>query len=188
MPQVRKALIVGGGVGGMSLAICLARQGVEVELVDIDPDWRAVGAGLSLNAGSLVAFDRVGVLDEIRTYGDVHAGMKLHDVAGRPVSVAVPMSGGGLATQSGGILRPVMHKILSDATRRCGVTVELGVTVSSVTQGFDTVEATLTNGKVGRYDLVVGADGLRSKGRDLIFPEAPKPRFTGQGCWRAGRR
>jgi 2-polyprenyl-6-methoxyphenol hydroxylase-like FAD-dependent oxidoreductase len=185
MPSVERVLIVGGGIGGMSLAICLARQGIGVELVDIDPDWRAVGAGLSLNAGSLVAFDRVGVLDEIRIHGDVHAGMKLHDIAGRPVAVARPARGGGLASQSGGILRPVMHKILSDETRRWGVAVELGVTVSSLTQRPEGVDVTLTNGKVGRYDLVVGADGLRSKIRELIFPGSPKPRFTGQGCWRA---
>ena len=48
MARIEKVLIVGGGVGGMSLAICLARQQVAVELIDLDPDWRAVGAGLSL--------------------------------------------------------------------------------------------------------------------------------------------
>jgi 2-polyprenyl-6-methoxyphenol hydroxylase-like FAD-dependent oxidoreductase len=57
MARIKKVLIVGGGVGGMSLAICLARQQLDVELVDLDPDWRAVGAGLSLNGASLRAFD-----------------------------------------------------------------------------------------------------------------------------------
>ena len=185
MASIKKVLIVGGGVGGMSLAICLARQQRAVELIDLDPDWRAVGAGLSLNNASLRAFDRVGVLDRIRAHGDVHAGMKLHTVAGQPVGAPSPASGGGLAAESGGILRPVLHKILSDATRRSGIVVELGVTVSTLTQRPDTVEATLSNGRTRRYDLVVGADGLRSKVRDLIFPDAPKPQFTGQGCWRA---
>ena len=107
MARISKVLIVGGGVGGMSLAICLARQKLAVELVDLDPDWRAVGAGLSLNGASLCAFDRVGVLGELRAHGDVHAGLKLHDIAGRPVQIAAPASGGGLAGESGGILRPV---------------------------------------------------------------------------------
>src|SRR5262245_59667862 len=75
MASIDKVLIVGGGVGGMSLAICLAHQQRTVELIDLDPDWRAVGAGLSLNNASLRAFDRVGVLDQIRAHGDVHTGM-----------------------------------------------------------------------------------------------------------------
>lgn len=185
MASVKKVLIVGGGVGGMSLAISLARQPMTIDLVDLDPDWRAVGAGLSLNAASIRAFDRVGVLGEMRKRGDVHSGLKLHDVAGQPVSMITPPSGGGLAGESGGILRPVLHSILADATRASGVGIELGVTVSSLSQRADDVEVTLSNGRSARYDLVVGADGLRSKIRDLIFPDAPKPHFTGQGCWRA---
>jgi 2-polyprenyl-6-methoxyphenol hydroxylase-like FAD-dependent oxidoreductase len=169
----------------MSLAICLARQQISVELVDLDPDWRAVGAGLSLNGASLRAFERVGVLGEIRKHGDVHAGLKLHNIAGQPISVPTPAAGGGLAGESGGILRPVLHKVLADATRASGTPVELGVTVSALTQGADCVDVKFNNGRSGRYDLVVGADGLRSTIRDLIFAEAAKPHFTGQGCWRA---
>jgi len=185
MARVNKALIVGGGVGGMSLAICLARQQRTVELIDLDPDWRAVGAGLSLNGASLRAFDRVGVLDEMRKHGDVHAGLKLHNINGEPVALPTQGSGGGLAGESGGILRPVLHKILADATRGAGIAVELGVTVSKLAQDDDGIDITFSNGRTGRYDLVIGADGLRSTIRDLIFPDAPKPYFTGQGCWRA---
>src|SRR5579875_599401 len=185
MAKIDKVLIVGGGVGGMSLAICLARQQRNVELIDLDPDWRAVGAGLSLNNASLRAFDRVGVLGELRKHGDVHAGLKLYDIAGRPVPILAPAGGGGLAGESGGILRPVLHKILADATRNSGIAVGLGITVATLTQDATGVDVTFTNGRSGRYDLVIGADGLRSKIRDLIFPDAPKPHFTGQGCWRA---
>src|SRR5690242_1979774 len=158
MTLVRKILIVGGGVGGMSLAICLARQQHAVQVIDLDPEWRAVGAGLSLNNASLRAIDRVGVLGEIRKHGDVHAGLKLHDIAGRPVLVPAPAGGGGLAGESGGILRPVLHKILADATRASGIAVELGVTVATLTQDAEGVDITLSNGRHGRYDLVIGAD------------------------------
>lgn len=185
MTPVKKVLIVGGGVGGMSLAICLARQQRAVELIDLDPDWRAVGAGLSLNNASLRAFDRVGVLGEIRKHGDIHAGLKLHDIAGRPVPIPAP-AGGGLAGESGGILRPVLHKILADATRASGIAVELGVTVATLTQDAEGVDVILSNGHSGRYDLVIGGDGLRSTIRDLIFPDAPKPHFTGQGSSNLG--
>ena len=111
--------------------------------------------------------------------------MKLHDIAGRPVQIAAPASGGGLAGESGGILRPILHKILADSTRASGIAVELGVTVAVLTQGPAGVDVQFNNGRTRHYDLVVGADGLRSKIRELIFPEAAKPHFTGQGCWRA---
>ena len=42
-----------------------------------------------------------------------------------------------------------------------------------------------TDGSHATYDLVVGADGVHSRTRDMLFPDAPKPAFTGQGCWRA---
>ena len=60
MHRIEKVLVVGGGVIGLSLAIGLARQRLAVELVELDPDWRAVGEGLSPNNASLRAFDRVG--------------------------------------------------------------------------------------------------------------------------------
>jgi 2-polyprenyl-6-methoxyphenol hydroxylase-like FAD-dependent oxidoreductase len=43
---------------------------------------------------------------------------------------------------------------------------------------------TFADGRKGRYDLVVGADGIHSQIRGMIFPELPPPQFTGQGCWR----
>ena len=53
--MIGKVLVVGGGVGGMSAALALARRGVEVELVDADPHWRAYGAGISVTGLSLRA-------------------------------------------------------------------------------------------------------------------------------------
>jgi 2-polyprenyl-6-methoxyphenol hydroxylase-like FAD-dependent oxidoreductase len=46
------------------------------------------------------------------------------------------------------------------------------------------VDARFSDGTTGRYDLVIGADGYNSQTRGMIFPEAPKPQFTGQAVWR----
>ncbi len=46
------------------------------------------------------------------------------------------------------------------------------------------VDVVFSDGAAGRYDLVVGADGIYSSIRGMIFPDAPAPKFTGQGCWR----
>ena len=84
----------------------------------------------------------------------------------------------------GGIMRPVLHDILSKRVRAMGIDVRLGVTVETLEQDADGVDVTLTDGVSERYDLVVGADGIYSKMRSMIFPDAAKPQFTDQGCWR----
>lgn len=82
-------------------------------------------------------------------------------------------------------MRPVLARILSDATRASGTQVRLGVTFTRIEDAGDQVSVSFTDGSTSRYDLVIGADGCNSKVRDVLFPGAPKPRFTGQACWRA---
>ena len=182
MAAVRSALIVGGGIAGMSLAIGLRRIGVAVDLVDIDRDWKVYGAGITLTAPSLRAFERLGIAARIAAEGNVTYTLKFCDASGTELSV-MPTPGltGPGSPGNGGILRPVLHAILSDAVRAAGAAVRLGITAETVaTDG----SATMTDGSHGTYDLVIGADGLHSKVRDLVFSGAPKPALTGQGCWR----
>jgi 2-polyprenyl-6-methoxyphenol hydroxylase-like FAD-dependent oxidoreductase len=63
--------------------------------------------------------------------------------------------------------------------------VRLGVVVDRLMESADgTVRVRFSDGREDSYDLVVGADGVQSQVRRLLFPDAPGPRFTGQGCWR----
>lgn len=171
----------------MSLAILLRRRGVVVDLVDLDPEWRALGAGLTINYKSLDAFRVVGVMDEMVEAGHIHDGLRMHDEKGNIISDVPAQRLGadfGLGAM-GGILRPTLHHILSRRTVRDGTRVRLGVTIDSIRQDADGVDTVTSDGEEGRYDLVIGADGLMSKVRSLVMPDAPKPTFTGQGCWRA---
>ncbi len=185
MSSVRKALIVGGGPGGMSLAICLRRAGAAVDLIERDAQWRSIGAGLSLNSASLTAFKRIGVLEQLRAQGHLHSGLDLLDVTGRLLHRIAPPADPGGVPGAGGILRPVLHQILAATTRSLGTEVRLGVSVASLDDQSSRVLVRSTDGEERSYDLVVGADGLHSQMRRLVFPDAPQPRFTGQGCWRA---
>ncbi len=182
MAAVRNTLVVGGGIAGMSLAVSLRKIGVAVDLVEIDPEWKVYGAGITLTAPSLRAFEELGVAERIAAEGNVTHSLKVCDANGLALSV-MPMRGltGPGSPGNGGILRPVLHSILSDAVRAEGANVRLGVTVETVaTDG----NVTLTDGSHGTYDFVIGADGLHSQVRTLVFPDAPEPRMTGQGCWR----
>ena len=66
-----------------------------------------------------------------------------------------------------------------------GAAVRLGVSAATVEQTDDAVSVGFTDGASATYDLIVGADGVHSRLRAMLFPDAPKPVFTGQGCWRA---
>jgi 2-polyprenyl-6-methoxyphenol hydroxylase-like FAD-dependent oxidoreductase len=66
-----------------------------------------------------------------------------------------------------------------------GTQVHLGCTFTDIEQSAEFVEVRFTDGQSRRYDLVVGADGLYSKLREALFPQAPKPRYSGQAVWRA---
>jgi 2-polyprenyl-6-methoxyphenol hydroxylase-like FAD-dependent oxidoreductase len=51
--SVQEALIVGGGIGGMAAAIALSERGVKVDLIDLDPQWRVYGAGITITGPTL---------------------------------------------------------------------------------------------------------------------------------------
>ena len=182
--MVNKVLVVGGGVGGMTAALELRRHGVEVDLIDADPHWRVYGAGISLTGLSLRAFDHLGILDEVRRRGHVHAGLRGKGLNGETLFEPPAPENPKPVESGGGILRPVLHEILATRVRASGAKVSLGVKIESLSQDADGVDVVFSDGRRGRFDLVVGADGIYSSVRQMIFPDAPKPKFTGQGCWR----
>lgn len=181
---VQSVLIVGGGIGGMSAAIALARRSIAVTLIDADPNWRVYGAGISVTGMSLRAFDDLGVLAEVRARGFVGAGIRLRSVDGHLIAESPVPEHPTTVQSGGGIMRPVLHDILSRRVRESGVAVRLGVQATAMADDGAGVDVTFSDAEHGRYDLVVAADGIASRTRTLLFPEEPPPRFTGQGCWR----
>lgn len=179
-------LVIGGGFSGMSAAIALRRDGHAVELVEIDPGWRSYGAGISLGGATLRAFRTLGILDEFMLHGFAGDGVDICIPTGQKVaSLPTPRIAGPDVPGGGAIMRPVLAKILADATRAAGAQVHLGCTFTSIQQDANGVDVSFSDGRRGRYDLVVGADGLYSKVREAVFPQAPKPRYMGQAVWRA---
>ena len=187
MTSVNRVLIVGGGIAGMSLAIALSRSGIASEIVEADPDWRIYGAGITITGPTLRAFHQLGLLERIEAEGYCYNATRICDTDGR-IIVPSRVSGRPLGEHipnGGGIMRPVLHRILSDATRASGAKVRLGVTVTAIRQDGAGVSATLTDGTECTADLLVSADGIHSSVRAMLFPDAPRPMLTGQGCWRA---
>ena len=182
----KRILIIGGGFSGMSAAIALRKHGAEIDLVEIDPGWRSYGAGISLGSPTLRAFDKLGVLDEFLRRGYGADGAELFTSHGHPIaSLPTPRLARPDVPGAGAIMRPALAALLAEATRASGANVRLGTTFERIEQGDAGVRVTFSDGSTAAYDLVIGADGLNSKTRADLFPEAPQPRYTGQCVWRA---
>jgi 2-polyprenyl-6-methoxyphenol hydroxylase-like FAD-dependent oxidoreductase len=183
---VKKVLIIGGGFSGMSAAIELRKRNIETDLVEIDPNWRTDGAGISIGGATLRAFKTLGILDEFLKVGSAHSGVDLYAPHGLHLAhLPTPLIGDKDIPSSGAIMRPALAKILAEKTRQSGTNVRLGCTFNEMTQSETGVDVTFTDGTSQNYDLVIGADGMFSQVRKTYFPEAAAPEYVGQGIWRA---
>lgn len=182
MACVSNALIVGGGIAGLSAALALSRVGVHCDVVEIADS--PLGASLGLSGRATDALVELGVYDECRTTSTVfsHDQMptSLRDTAGQLLSPGPKRPEWLGIRDSIGVYRPVFLEILADHARRLGVTIERGVTAEAIEDRSDASRVKFSNGEQFCYDLVIGADGIRSRTRGLVFPDAPTPTYAGQ--------
>lgn len=179
-----RVLIVGGGIGGMSAAIRLAMSGHQPEIIDVDPEWRVYGAGITITGPTLRAYHRLGLLDQIKSQGAITKGSRIFRYDGTFLDeLDEPAIEEGLPA-TGGIMRPVLHRIMQARITEMKVPVRLGLTVDAFEQSGEIVDVRFSDATAGSYDVVVGADGIMSKVRGLAFPHAKEPVETGQACWR----
>lgn len=184
-PAASKVLIVGGGIGGLSSAIALTARGIEVEVVEQNPKWDVYGVGIIQPGNAMRALHQLGLLDEALASGFAMDGDRFYLANGTQLSDSdYPRVVGPEYPAINGITRPRLHEILTGAVKRAGAKVTLGHRIESLAQQPDGVDVELTDGSSGRYDLVIGADGIFSQVRSIVFPEAPEPRYTGQAIWR----
>jgi 2-polyprenyl-6-methoxyphenol hydroxylase-like FAD-dependent oxidoreductase len=183
--MIDSALVVGGGIGGMATAITLRRLGIDVDLVDLDPHWRVYGAGITITGATLRAFKALGILEQVIAQAYTGEGIQICDVSGKPLHlVPTPIQADPDVPGCGGIMRPLLHQLLSTLTLDLGTRVRLGLTVNRIESDTKGAEVLFSDGSRGRYDLVVGADGVYSRVRSLLLPDAPAPVYTGQCVWR----
>jgi 2-polyprenyl-6-methoxyphenol hydroxylase-like FAD-dependent oxidoreductase len=184
MAAVGRVLIVGGSIAGMSCAIQMRKAGIAVDLIEIDPTWRSYGAGITITGPTLRALRTLGVLHQVTSQGATWNGGKVHDKAGALLEeIAFPPLAADLPG-TGGVMRPVLHKVLSAKTVELETQVRLGISAANVVDRSTHVAVTFSDGSSRNYDLVVGADGIYSSIRKQVFLQPAEPRFTGQVIYR----
>ena len=182
--SVSSALVIGGGITGSVLALALAKRGVSVDLVELSPVWRGVGHGITVQGNALAALAKVGVLDEVLSRGVPFNQLRMRQADGTLIAeVPTPRTGGPELPATLGALRSDLQDVLCERVYAAGVTVRLGLTVRGVAQDSRRAYAEFSDGSTGRYDLVVGADGIRSTARAMLgITTTPQP--SGMSIWR----
>lgn len=183
--SVRRALIIGGGIGGLSAAIALRRTGVEVELIEKNAEWTVYGVGIIQPGNALRALDQLGLAERCAAQGYPMRGVRSLTADGETVlrDDTLPSTVPGLPPNNG-ITRRRLHDILVSAAREAGADIRTGITASTVDQTPERVHVGFSDGRQNSYDLVVGADGLYSQLREQLFGQHLKAKFTGQVAWR----
>ncbi|GAA2656749.1 FAD-dependent oxidoreductase [Paractinoplanes durhamensis] len=179
--------MVGGGAAGAAAAILLAEGGVAVDLIDIKPDIGALGSGITLQGNALRVLRQLGVWDEIseRGYAFDTLGLRAPDPNGTLiVQLDDIRTGGDDLPATLGMYRPDLAKIMIARAEAAGVKVRFGTTYTALDQDESGVSVTFADGSAGEYDLVIGADGIRSwTRRTLGIPL--ETANVGMGIWRA---
>jgi 2-polyprenyl-6-methoxyphenol hydroxylase-like FAD-dependent oxidoreductase len=195
MPAVNNVLVVGAGLAGTGVAIHLAAKGVAVDLIEIKPEVAALGSGITLQGNALRELKSLGVWDQVEAAGYAFdtTGIRAPDPNGTVVAeVSDAKTGGPDLPAVMGMPRPELARILVDRATEVGVKVRLGTTFTDLSQDADGVDVTFadgagalaTEGRHGRYDLVIGADGLRSWTRRALGIDL-ETTSVGMGIWRA---
>jgi 2-polyprenyl-6-methoxyphenol hydroxylase-like FAD-dependent oxidoreductase len=187
MATVQKVLIVGGGIGGLSAGVALRKAGgpaprFSVDLAELSGEYNVYGVGIIQPSNALRALDSLGLADACMERGSPYGNVKMCTASGFTFTEVGTPPMGRLPVHNG-ISRRILHDILHESAQAQGVNFSMGLTVSAIENSDEGVSVTFTNGSTGHYDLLVGADGVNSKVRKLVFGDY-KPRYTGQSVWR----
>jgi 2-polyprenyl-6-methoxyphenol hydroxylase-like FAD-dependent oxidoreductase len=179
--QIKRVLIVGAGMAGLTLAISLRRQGITPDVVERQPAWPVHGAGIYLLGNAMRALGSLGIAEEVARNGTPILSQTLLTDRGRKLTVIDTASVWGACGPCIGIRRADLQATLVNALG--DLEIRFATTIEAISQNGPSATVQFNDGTSQDYDLIVGADGIRSSVRKLMFGDT-QPRFCGQVGWR----
>lgn len=175
-----RVLIVGGGIGGLATAQALQKKGFEVHVFEAAPTLEPIGAGIWLSPNGLKVLDSFGLARTTVAAGHEFQRISLRHINGTSLGeqdLKDVQAKHGFSVL--GIARASLQSLLGEGVHHF----HLGQRLHSLHQTHDEVSLQFESGETATGDLVIGADGLHSKTRELLFGNLPL-RYSGQTCWR----
>ncbi|MFI7699968.1 FAD-dependent monooxygenase [Nonomuraea sp. NPDC049480] len=175
--MTRQAIVVGAGIGGLATAVALHRIGWQAVVLERAAELREIGAGMSQAPNAMRALDELGVGEQARAAGvPTYSAGNLRLPDGRYLQQARS----GDPTPLIAFHRADLHRVLLEAVPAGWVRTSAEVT--GIRQDQHTMTVTWSGGEA-TADLVIGADGIRSAVRGLLWPDVPPPRFLDRTAW-----
>lgn len=190
----KRVLVSGAGIAGSTVAYWLTRAGFDVTLVELAGGIRSSGAPVDVRGDALPIVARMGVLDQLREVATIPRQTVIVDDHGAPLARLATQNSVGRrspSTSSGTdatgpgrmaeieLARPDLARILL-GTVTDDVELIYGDSIKSVGQDRGGADVILESGREDRFDLVIGADGVHSRTRSLLFgPESGYARHLG---------
>lgn len=177
MKKNSKILISGAGVAGLTCAIWLAREGFSPIVIEKAPEIRADGFIVSLSHASYHYAERLNLLEKIVAKNSGIRQSSYHDRRGKAMltlDFRELFKGVNVAQ----IMRDDLEDILYEEARDL-VEIRLATQITAIVEGPRSA-VTFSDGKTEEFDVVIGADGIHSNTRNLVFPESDvERRFLG---------
>ncbi|GAA4590462.1 2-polyprenyl-6-methoxyphenol hydroxylase-like FAD-dependent oxidoreductase [Actinoplanes octamycinicus] len=166
--MTKTVLISGAGVAGLTLAHWLRRHGFTPTVVERAPALRDGGYKVDIRGAAVEVVRRTGILEQVRERRtDVRAGAVV-DRSGKRVASMNGDSFGGREEHDAEILRGDLTRLLFETTRD-----EVDYRFGDAIAALDGTSVTFSSGRTETFDLIVGADGVHSRTRELAFgPES----------------
>ncbi|GJJ67786.1 hypothetical protein EMPS_00132 [Entomortierella parvispora] len=161
-------VIVGAGIGGLTLALLLERAGVSYVVLEKTSSIKPLGSAIALSGQATYVFRQLGVFEEFQQKSLVYEEVRGHDGNCKPISKidlrpSVPMTG----TDWHIIARPILYDIIYDKIPKEKIL--LNKRVVSIVNGDDRARVDCTDGSSFEGDIIVGADGAYSPVRQGLF-------------------
>lgn len=176
--------VVGGGIGGLACALSLQQAGLDVHVYEQATVLREVGAGIQVSPNASRVLHRLGLADELARTGVRPVAIHQRRWDDGRTLLRTPL--GDAVVEAFGFPHYQMHRADLLFTLARALPVERlhpRHRLVALTDRGDRVEATFDNGKTAAFDVIVGADGIHSTVRGILFgPE--RPRFTGCTAYR----
>ncbi|MBB3036755.1 FAD-dependent monooxygenase [Hoyosella altamirensis] len=173
----RRAIVVGGGIGGLASAVALTRKGWNVTVLKRAPQFREIGAGVTLFPNAIRALDYLGFEPQLFVGQGMRAG-GLRSKTGRWL-MRQEVSQSDVAP----VHRAYLHDILRSAVPAESLIADSRVTAVTLTGAVEYCKDGETRTVYG--DLIVAADGISSGIRAQHWPELPPAQYVGVTAWRA---